>query len=399
MVGTGDSPEALDEPSLPERAAALVELLRGNAASADQDRRLPEENVLALQEAGLFKMLVPGRFGGHQADFRTALRVVSEIGRGCGSSAWVITLINACQWMVGLFPDEVQKEVYENAPEARVCCVIEPSASSTAAPGGQVVSGRWAFASGCLHSQWALLGIPVVDDAGEQIDQGLALVPMEELEVEDTWFVAGMRGTGSNTLIGDEIFVPARRLLSVTGALRGEYPTEHQDEVLYRSAFAPVLIIILAAPLVGLARGGFDAVMDTLGKGKKIAYSFYEDSKHAPFTQMQLAEAAQLIDTAELHLERAARDIDTWAAEPEYMPEFYRTRVRMDTGSIAVRTREALDLLLNIGGAGSFAEVSPLQRIWRDQEVAGRHAVVNPSLATEVYGRALLGLDQVTPIV
>ncbi|GAB2673446.1 flavin-dependent monooxygenase [Saccharopolyspora gloriosae] len=401
MADAGDSPETSDdEPPLPERAAALVELLSRNAATAEQDRALPDENVRALQEAGLFGLLAPARFGGHQTDFRTFVRVIAELGRGCGSTAWVVTLINTCQWMVGLLPERAQQEVFGVDPDARVCTVIEPNASSTAAEGGQVITGRWAFASGCGHCQWAMLGIPIVDDAGEQVDQGLALVPMEELEVVDTWFVSGMRGTGSNTLVGEEIFVPEHRILSVSRALRGDYPTEHDDEVLYRSAFAPVLIIILAAPLLGLARGGLDAVLEGLGKDKKIAYTFYADSRHAPSTQMQLAEAAQLIDTAELHLTRAATDIDTWAAGPEYMPEFHRARVRMDTGSIAVRTREALDLLLNIGGAGSFAEANPLQRIWRDQEVAGRHAVINPAIATEVYGRALLGIeDQVTPII
>ncbi|WP_243788149.1 acyl-CoA dehydrogenase family protein [Saccharopolyspora gloriosae] len=389
-----------DDRTLPERATALGELLRRNAARAEEDRRLPAENVQALQQAGLFKMLVPARYGGEQADFRTFLRTVAEIGRGCGSSAWVITLINTCQWMVGLLPEQAQKEVYENAPDARVCGVIEPSAASRAVPDGQVISGKWAFASGCLHAQWAFLGFPVVNDAGEQIDQGLALVPMEELDITDTWFVAGMRGTGSNTLVGDEIFVPDHRILLLSGALHGDYPTEHKDETLYRSAFSPALVIILAAPLAGLARGALDAVTESVHKSKKISYTFYDDTKYAPSTQIQLAEAAQLVDTAELHLLRAAEDIDTWAAAAEYMPAFNRTRVRMDTGSVAVRTREALDLLLNIGGAGSFAESNPLQRIWRDQEVAGRHAVVNPAIAAEVYGRALLGIeDQVTPLI
>ncbi|WP_405968628.1 hypothetical protein OG613_00270 [Streptomyces sp. NBC_00015] len=115
---------------------------------------------------------------------------------------------------------------------------------------------------------------------------------------------------------------------------------------------------------------------------------------------MQFAEAAQLIDTARLHMLRAADDIDTWAAKSEYMPFEIRARVRMDTGYVARRSREALDLLLNIQGAGSFAEASPLQRIWRDQETGSRHAVINPAIAGELYGRALLGIEeQVTPLI
>ena len=93
-------------------------------------------------------------------------------------------------------------------PDARICGVVAPSSSSRAVDGGLVVTGQWGFASGCLHSQWAMLGVPVVDESGEQIDQGLALIPMSDLSIKDTWYVAGMRGTGSNTLIAEDVFVP-----------------------------------------------------------------------------------------------------------------------------------------------------------------------------------------------
>ncbi len=386
--------------SLPERATALIPLLRSNAARTEADRRVVDENIEALAQAGLFQLTVPKRLGGHEADVRTFLEVTSELARGCGSTAWVTTLVNVCNWMVGLYPERTQQEVWGADPDARVCGVLAPNATSRKVAGGQVVTGRWGFASGSLHSQWASLGIPVVDESGRQVDQGAALIPMEDLAVEGTWYVAGMRGTGSNTLVADEVFVPDHRILSVTQAVQGVYPTEHKDEALYRSALVPVLSLVLAGPQVGLAKAGLDVVTGSLAKGKGISYTFYEKASEAPSTQIDLAEAAQLIDTAELHLQRAAADIDTWAAKEEYMPFGLRARVRMDTGYVARRSREALDLLLSIQGAGSFAEVSPLQRIWRDQETGSRHAVINPSISTELYGRALLGIEeQVTPLI
>lgn len=242
--------------------------------------------------------------------------------------------------------------------------------------------------------------MPIVEESGEQIDQGLALVPMDELTIEDTWYVAGMRGTGSNTLVAKDVFVPSHRILSVTKAVQGEYATEFTDESPYRSAFVPVLALVLVGPQLGLARGGLELVKASLAKGRGISYTFYDNASHAPSTQMQLAEAAQLVDTAELHMLRAADDIDTWAASGEYMPPFFRARARMDTGYVARRAREALDTLLSVHGAGSFAEVNPLQRMWRDQETGSRHAIVNPAINTEVYGRALLGIDdQITPLI
>ncbi|MFH8802125.1 acyl-CoA dehydrogenase family protein [Streptomyces sp. NPDC017936] len=402
MTTTAAVPQTTTAPAaaLKERAAALVPLLRENAARTEADRAVAQENIAALTEAGLFRLTVPRRLGGHETDFRTFLEITSELARGCGSTAWVTTLVNVCNWMVGLYPEQVQREVWGENPDARVCGVLAPSATTRAVEGGFVVTGRWGFASGSLHAQWASLGIPVVDASGQQIDQGAALVPMHELTIEDTWYVAGMRGTGSNTLVADEVFVPAHRVLSVTQGVQGTYPTEHKDEALYRSALVPVLALVLAGPQVGLAQAGMDVVTASLAKGRGISYTFYEKAGESPSTQIQLAEAAQLIDTARLHLMRAADDIDSWAARGEYMPFETRARVRMDTGYVARRSREALDLLLSIQGAGSFAEANPLQRIWRDQETSSRHAVINPAIAGELYGRSLLGIqEQVTPLI
>ncbi|SHK75879.1 Acyl-CoA dehydrogenase [Pseudonocardia thermophila] len=405
MTTTAEIPHPAidDRPSAAEllrRLADLRPLLRAEAARAEADRRVPDEVVEALRATGVFRIMQPRRWGGLEADFTTFMEVSEEIGRGDGSAAWVTALMNVCCWMVGLFPEQAQRDVWGADPEARVCGVLAPAARVRAVDGGQVVSGSWGFASGSAHAQWAVLGIPVVDAAGAQVDQGLALIPMSELTVKDTWFVAGLRATASNTLVADEVFVPAHRILSVPKAVEGEYGTEHTGETLYRSAFVPVLALILVGPQIGMARAALDVVMETLTKRKPISYTFYEDSAAAPTTQLNLAEAVQLIDTAHLHAMRAAADIDEWASSAQYMDRLTRTRVRMDTGYIARRCREAIDLLVSIGGASSFGEKNPLQRIWRDQETGSRHAVVNPSIAAEVYGRELLGQqEQVTALI
>ncbi|WFB05693.1 acyl-CoA dehydrogenase family protein [Streptomyces sp. LX-29] len=386
--------------ALIEGAAELVGLLRRNAARTEEDRRVAEENIEVLADTGLFVITVPERLGGHQASVRTLLEVTAELGRGCGSTAWTTALINVCGWMIGLYPERAQREVYGEDPGARACSVLTPGGTSRAAASGQVITGRWPFASGCLHARWALLGTPVTGADGEQTDRGVALVPMDELTVEDTWHTAGMRGTGSHTLLAEDVFVPAHRILSVTGALRGEYATEFTDETLYRAAFVPLLSSVLVGPQLGLARGGLELVMASLAQGRPMSHTFYEQAREASSTQMQVAEAAQLIDTAALHLMRAADDIDGWAASGRNMPLRDRARVRMDTATVARRSREALDILLNVHGAGSFAEANPLQRIWRDQETASRHAMTNPAVASELYGRALLDIqEQISPLI
>lgn len=399
---TGPTAPSTADPALelPARAAELLDLLRKNAGQTETDRRVVEENIEALASAGLFKIAVPKRFGGHEADFATFLKVTSTLGQACGSTAWVTTLANVSGWMVGLFPDQAQREVYESDSEARICGVLAPSSSSVAAEGGLRVTGKWGFASGSLHSQWALLGVPVVDDAGVQTDQGLALIPMTELGIQDTWHVVGLRGTGSHTLVAEDVFVPAHRIVSLTQLVEGNAATEYKDEALYRSAVVPVAALVLVGPLLGLAKGARDHVLNSLGKGKGISYTFYDRATDSGSTQINVAQAASLIDTAELHIFRAAEDIDKAAASGEYMEFKTRARVRMDVGVAATRCREAMDLLLSVHGAGSFAEANQLQQKWRDLETGSRHAVISPAISSEAYGRSLLGVkEQVTPLI
>ena len=116
--------------------------------------------------------------------------------------------------------------------------------------------------------------------------------------------------------------------------------------------------------------------------------------------QLQIAEAAMLIDTAHLHAYRAADDIDLAAVSGEYLDYLGRARVRADTGYVAEKITRAIDILLSAHGAGSFADVNPLQRIWRDSATAARHAIVSPMVGYEIYGKALLGVeDKITPLV
>jgi 3-hydroxy-9,10-secoandrosta-1,3,5(10)-triene-9,17-dione monooxygenase len=208
-----------------------------------------------------------------------------------------------------------------------------------------------------------------------------------------------MKGTGSNTLVAEEVFVPDHRLLSVPKAIENEYPTEHTDEPLYRSSFVPVLALILVGPQLGLARAARDLVIAKAPK-RAISYTSFERQTDSVAFQVEMAKAAMMVDTAHLHAFRAAGDIDAAARRGERLDYVTRARVRADTGYTAETVRMAIDRLVSAHGASSFADSSPMQRIWRDANTAGRHAVVSPTVSLEVYGKALLGVDNdVTDLV
>ena len=104
-----------------------------------------------------------------------------------GGTGWVVALCNVCAWLTGLFSEQAQDEVWGSDPDAKVSGVLAPSCESVKVDGGFRVTGRWFYNSGSWHSSWAILGFPIVNAGGEMIDQGLALIPFTDLEIEETW--------------------------------------------------------------------------------------------------------------------------------------------------------------------------------------------------------------------
>jgi alkylation response protein AidB-like acyl-CoA dehydrogenase len=381
------------------RIRELQPLIEQNAARGEQDRRVVEESITALTEAGVFKIAQPRRYGGYPSSVRTMLDVSAAVAEGDGGTGWIVALCNVCAWLTGLFSEQAQDEVWGADPDARISGVLTPSCESVKVDGGFRVTGRWFYNSGSWHSSWAILGFPIVNADGEMIDQGLALIPFADLSIEETWFVAGMSSTGSNCLTAADVFVPEHRIMSGLQALGGQYPTERADEALYRSAFIPVLALVLAGPQLGMGRRALELVT-AKADAKPISYTFYAAQADSTAFQLQLAQAALMIDTAHLHAYRAADDIDRAAAAGAYPDLLRRARVRADTGWVVENITKAIDTLLFAHGAGSFAQVNPLQRIWRDAAVAARHALGLPMVNYEIYGKALLGRpDQPTVLI
>lgn len=389
-------------PSLQElvrRATALQPLLMKHAVEAERNRRASEDCIQAIAEAGLFRLMVPKRYGGYEGTLRAHLEVSAALGEACGGTAWVVALTNVCAWITSLYPKQAQDEVWGANPAARVAGVFTPSSQSRRVEGGLVMSGKWYFSSGSLHADWASIGVIEHDANGAFKKQYLALVPMSELSIEDTWYTAGMRASGSNCIVGNEVFVPDHRLLDMMEAIDRRYPNEFKDEASYRASFVPFAALILTGPQLGLGRAALKYVIEKAPQ-RAITYTSYEKQTDSTVFQTQIAEAAMKIDNAQLRAFRAADEVDAAARRDEQLDDVTRARVRADTGMVTTYITEAINTLLWAHGAGGFAETSPLQRWWRDSNTAARHAVGLPTIGLELYGKALLGVENnITPLI
>jgi len=394
MTDTLDRPQVTGAGSEPDqeviaRATALVPLIREHAEKSSEERRVVPEVVDALEEAGLFKLFVPRRLGGLETNLRTMMDCVAEVGRGDGSTAWAVALLNVCTWFSTTFSDKAQEEMY-STPNAKACGIFSPPLKSEKVEGGYLVSGRWAYSSGSFAATWATLGIGV---EGED-PRALALIPSSAWKIEPTWFVAGMKGSGSDTIVVEDHFVPDHRIQRFADMVEGNFLTSHKgDEQNANMAFIPVAAIVLVGAQIGLARHAMERTLATLPK-KNVAYTCYTNARNSPTHQVGVAEAATRFDQAELIMRRACADVDEAAARGVQLDKLTRARVRMDTGIIGELVKDGIDRLMTANGASSFSDANVLSMVWRDSEIAGRHALVMPELGKEAYGRMLLGADE-----
>jgi alkylation response protein AidB-like acyl-CoA dehydrogenase len=385
------------------RASALIPVLRARARETDAISRLPDATVKDLNDARLMELLTPRRYGGLQTNLATYKAVCAEIGRGCGSAGWVVALTNICNWLAAtLYPQQVTDEIFGRPGGVRGCGVLPPrKARVRKVRGGfHIDEGLWGFNSGVYHANLDMLGIPVVDDDGKAVDEGLAIVPMEKVEILDDWDTIGLRGSGSSSVAVHDCFVPSERVASLPAAIQGRYNSQHlRDQPLYRLPFIPFLSLLLAFPQLGAGRGALDVFLEKM-KTRGIQYTSYDKQAEAAVTHLQVAEASSKLDAAEAIIDRAIARIEEAAlAGPDTMAFNARAKVRSDAGMASQLIWEAVDVLAS-GSGGSFAASNNLvNRYWRDVRVAGLHGVLCTSTSFELYGRLMCGQEANTPLV
>jgi 3-hydroxy-9,10-secoandrosta-1,3,5(10)-triene-9,17-dione monooxygenase len=380
------------------RAEALIPALRERAPRAEQLRRLPDETIADLHASGLFRMLQPARVGGSELPFRAICELTAVIGRGCGSTAWVLANLAAHHWLLGMWHPEAQDEIWGESPDSLIssAMIFAPGRAQRVA-GGYRLSGRWPFSSGIDPSTWNMFGGIVVDEETGLNEPRMFLVPARDYTIIDTWQVIGLAGTGSKDVEVSDVFVPAYRTLATErikgGPNRG---SELNPGTLYKLPAVSLFAFAIGGVSLGIARGAIQDFTETT----RTRRSAYTGRNIADFTNIQvhLAEASALADAAEAIM---LRDCDEAMriTEAGVVPSLeQRARYRRDGAFAATMCTKAVDLLLAATGGGAIYERNPIQRAFRDVHAANAHYVLNWDLNGAVYGRVALGLPPDAPL-
>ncbi|MDT7781847.1 MAG: 3-hydroxy-9,10-secoandrosta,3,5(10)-triene-9,17-dione monooxygenase, partial [Pseudonocardiales bacterium] len=317
-----------------EAAAALRPVLAREQAAGDRDRRLTGEAMAAMRDAGMFRMFVPESLGGLELGLRTSGDALAELAHGDPSASWVAMILGAADLVVAQMSPEAQREIYADGPDTHVCVVLTPHATAERVDGGWRMSGEWFPASGCLHSSWGVFGFPMAEG-----DASVAAIPFSELRIKDTWHTVGMRATGSNLVVGQDVFVPDHRVLRLRDAIAGPVGSGAR----FRSALVPTVLTYMIGPYLGTAEAALDHVMSKADK--PVSFTTYQHQSESPAFQIAIAEASAKIDVARLLAHSCASVIDDHALSDTFPDYATRARHRLHVTHAVRQCGEALEML------------------------------------------------------
>ena len=379
---------------------ALLALARGLrptiAAFGDEierERRLPTPLVDALHEIGLFRLLLPQSLGGREVDPVTFARVIEEVARADASTAWCVCQASGCSMVSAYLDGDIGTEMFGRDPRAVLAWGQPSGARAVAVPGGYRVTAQWQFASGAHHATW-LGGIsPIFEDDGSPRlrqdgtqDSRTMLFPVQDAELVDFWQVSGLRGTGSDTIKIDDLFVPESR------TTRQETDARREPGPLYRFLWGNLYSSGFSSVALGIAGAMLDALIELASaKTPRGLRSTLRDNaviqRQVAVSEAKLSAARALLHTTLSEAWEAAR-----AAPTETLALEQRVRIRLATTYGIHQAVEVAETVYHAAGSSAIFTNNPFERRFRDihavsQQVQGRQAHF------ETVGQFLLGLE------
>jgi 3-hydroxy-9,10-secoandrosta-1,3,5(10)-triene-9,17-dione monooxygenase len=369
----------------------LLPTIRLRAEEAERLRVIPDASIKELEETGFYRLLQPERYGGFECDPVDFYTGIKDIAGACGSTGWVSSVLGVHPWQVALFADEAQQAVWGEDQNTRLSSSYAPTGKAQLTDGGFTLSGRWSFSSGSDHCQWVLLGGLVFNGEGQVVDFRTFMIPRSDYTIEDVWNVVGLRGTGSNDIVVEDVFVPEAFTLSMSDTGRCFGPgQEVNTSNLYKLPFHSVFTMTISTPLIGMAYGAYAEHVEMQRKRVRAAY-LAEKTSNDPYASVRIARASNEIDSAWVLQIHNLRQLQACVERGEKIPLDLRLRVRRDQVIASERAIRAIDSMFESSGGRALAEGTYLQRAWRDAHAGRVHAANDPERALAMYGSLEFG--------
>jgi 3-hydroxy-9,10-secoandrosta-1,3,5(10)-triene-9,17-dione monooxygenase len=376
-----------------QHAAAMVPRLAERAAEAERIRRIPQATIDELHETGLMRLMQPARFGGSELGLDALMNVVTEIAKGCTSTAWVYSNLASHSWNIGQFDLRAQEDVWGTDPDALAATGLAfPCGRATPVEGGYKLSGKWPFASGIDASTWMLVGA-MTELPGRAPERRFFLVPQSQFRSLDNWDTYGLTGTGSHDVEVKEAFVPDHRSVSAEVFAAGQNlpgATLYENPLYAMPTFAAFAYVLSIVPIATSK-----AVVEQFTAAMRARASTYTGSRVAELSSVQarIAEAAACVEFAETVVRRDWQELEAEANQRRYPSMETKLRWKRNVAFAAQLAVRAVDVLMPAAGAGGLTKSAALQRQFRDLHAASSHIGLTWDVHAAAYGQSALGLQ------
>ena len=373
------------------RARALVPALRARAAAAESARVMPAETIADLHASGLLRTMQPKRWGGMEYDFIAYVDFPLELARGCASTGWNLANLQIHHWMLALYDERAQEEVWGKNPEALIASGIAfPQGRGKKADGGFVIGGKWNFSSCVNIADWNMLAVTVKD--GESVvDHRMCLLHKSQYQVVDDWRVLGMRSTGSMTVVAKDVFVPEYKALCMYDTRGGDrFPGARTNP---NPAYQIAASALLGHGIGACAIGNAQAALELSIEAVKERSTNYTGAKMRDFqaVQLKIAAAGAKIDAARLILRNDAIEGQEIANRKVMADALTKLRFKRNLAYAVNLCTEAVDILHAMAGANGIYETYPLERIFRDAHSLAGHISFSFDAQASGWGLVALG--------
>jgi 3-hydroxy-9,10-secoandrosta-1,3,5(10)-triene-9,17-dione monooxygenase len=369
-----------------QRIVDLQPAMKSRSEEAKLNRKVPQQTINDLQEAGFFLALQPKAYGGYELDPQDFFKMHLAIAEACMSTAWATGIVAVHAFQIALMDKQAQDDVWQDDINTRISSSYAPMGKVEVVEGGFKFSGRWGWSSGSDHCTWALLG-GVIPGEGYRT----FLVPKSDYVIEDTWHSMGLQGTGSNDVVVDNVFVPDYRTHKQMDGFNLTNPgVSDASPTLYRLPWAQLFIRVVSTPAIGACKDALKLYKSTAMKKASM-----DSSKHSndPSTLERIAMASNTIDEMETIMMRNFDEMMDYTAAGKEIPIENRAKYRYQASLVIEKSMSVIDSLFSMAGGSSVFAGSDIQQRFLDIHTARAHVANNPTNFSRNLGGLHLGSE------
>ncbi|MFC3533316.1 p-hydroxyphenylacetate 3-hydroxylase oxygenase component [Vogesella facilis] len=375
-----------------DKLRTVLPAIAANAQRAEEERKVPDENIALLKGIGMHRAFQPKKYGGLEISLPEFADCVAALAGACSGTAWAFSLLCTHSHQLAMFSPRLQDEIWAGNPDATASSSIAPFSQIEETEGGVYLSGEMGWSSGCDHAEWAIVGMRRKSADGEPV-YSFGVLPRCDYEIRDNWYAMGMKGSGSKTLVINNAFIPNHRIEAARDMMEGRssgfdlYP----DSDIFYTPYRPYFASGFASISLGVAERMLQAFKEKT-QNRVRAYTGASVGTATP-ALMRLAESTHQVAAARAFLEKTWHDHAEHGRRHQYPSRETLTYWRTNQAYAVKMCIEAVDRLFSASGATSWMEGNELQRLFRDSHMTGAHAYTDYDVCAQILGRELMGLE------